>query len=488
VAALAGYFYRFEGKKTTNVVLPPRPVYPFVDCTDNDCNFPLTTGGRPSAETSVAVNPKDPKNIVASSNDLNTPSQDVWLHYYTTKDGGKTWIDGIVPGYRGGPPSTLTGMGTACDPALGFDMNDNVYLAGVGYNRHGVHTGRSNMIFVARSSNGGETFDQVTIVHTAWVSGRGQFNDKEWLAVDLNTGNVYVTWTIFTGNYAGQIVFSKSTNQGLTWSFPRKIADITGDINAQGSFVQVDKNSTIHVIWHDYTDDTIHYTRSKDEGSSWDPIRDIVKMTPNNSPLKNATYRVPDLPSMTIDNTDGPYGGSVYVTWTDNRTGDADAFMAFSRDWGDTWNDTYVRLNNDPLGNGADQFFPYLQVSEQGWVHAMFYDRRYDPNQTLIGVTYAVSVNGGLNFSINLNVTDTLFDGDLGGRSYWSEVTGDGSGFVGDYLGMGVTNDTAYLTWSDDRNAGPTDGNSDIYAAMVKFSGDNGSVNDTYNYLINYPP
>jgi hypothetical protein len=76
VAALAGYFYRFEGKKTTNEVLPPKPVYPFVDCTDNDCNFPLTTGGRPSAETSVAINPKDPKNIVASSNDLNNPSQD----------------------------------------------------------------------------------------------------------------------------------------------------------------------------------------------------------------------------------------------------------------------------------------------------------------------------------------------------------------------------------------------------------------------------
>ena len=486
IAFFSAYMVKFGPFKTKSTPQAEMPKYPYVDCATNNCNFPLTTGHRPSAETAVAVNPKDPNNIVASSNDLNNPDQDVWLHYYTTKDGGKTWSDGQVPGYRGGPPSALDGMGTSCDPALGFDMNNNVYLAGVGYNRHGHAVGRANLIFVARSSNGGGSFDQVTIVHTTWISGKIQFNDKEWLAVDLNNGNVYVVWTIFSGNYIGTIVLSRSTDHGLTWSLPNKIADINADLNAQGSYIAVDKNSIIHVVWRDFNDDTIHYTRSKDSGSTWETIRAIVKMKPPNSPLPNATYRVPTMPTLAIDETNGPYQGSVYVCWNENRSGDSDAYLAYSRDWGQTWNDTYVRVNNDTIGNGADQFFPAIAISDQGWVHVMFYDRRYDPNHTLLGVTYAVSVNGGQNFSINLNVTDTLFNGNYGGKSYWSEVNGDTTGFVGDYLGIGVNNDTAFLTWSDDRNASPTDGNSDIYACMVKFLGPDGSVNDTYNYLLKH--
>ncbi|MEM4729299.1 MAG: sialidase family protein [Thermoplasmata archaeon] len=477
--------YRFAPPEKAPPPPPAKPKYPFVDNVTNAYNFPLTTGPRPSAETHVAVNPRDPNNIVVASNDMNNPSQDVWLHYYTTKDGGKTWSDGRVPGYRGGPPSVLTGFGTACDPSLGFDMNNNVYLAGVGYNRHTyLHTGRANCIFVARSSNGGDSFDQVSIVHTS-MSNTLQFNDKEWLAVDLNNGNVYVTWTIFVGNVIGTIVFSRSTDQGRTWTPPKKLADVTADLNAQGSFVAVDRNSTIHVVWRDFSDDTIHYTRSRDYGDTWEPVRAIAQMDPPPSPLPNSTYRVPTMPVMAIDNSDGPYGGSIYLAWNDDRLGDSDVFLTYSRDLGDTWSESYVRVNNDEEGNGADQFFPAIAISEQGWVHLMFYDRRYDPNHTLLGVTYAVSVDGGQNFTINLNVSDTLFNGDYGGRAYWTELLPGGDvGFVGDYLGIGVNNRTAFLTWCDCRNATPDDGNSDIYAAMVVFAGPEGSVNDTYNYLL----
>ena len=472
-------------KPTVN---PERPVWPYIDNVTNEYNFPMSTGSRPSAETHVAVNPKDPDNMVASSNDMNNPSQDTWLHYYTTKDGGKSWGDGIVPGYRGGPPSVLTGFGTSCDPALDFDMNNNVYLAGVGYNRHiYLHSGRANCIFVARSANGGDSFDQVSIVHQSLFN-QLQFNDKEWLAVDKNNGNVYVTWTIFAGaELTGSIVFSRSTDQGRTWTLPNKLADMTADIAAQGSYIAVDQNSTIHVIWRDFSDNAIHYSRSRDSGDTWDTIRPIVEMVPNGNTLTNGTYRTPTMPVMVIDNTDGPFGGSIYVAWNDASTGDSDILLACSRDLGETWSDNYTRVNNDTVGNGADQFFPAITISDQGWIHLMFFDRRYDPDHTLIGVTYAVSVDGGLNFSINLNVSDTLFNGDYGGRAYWTELQPGGDvGFVGDYLGIGVNNHTALLTWCDCRNATPTDGNSDIYASLVVFSDAEGSVNDTYDFIKDY--
>ena len=471
-------------------VKPGRPVWPYIDNVTNEANFPMSTGARPSAETHVAVNPKDPQNMVASSNDMNNPSQDTWLHFYTTKDGGKSWGDGIVPGYRGGPPSVLTGFGTSCDPALGFDLNNNVYLAGVGYNRHTyVHTGRANCIFVARSSNGGDSFDQVSIVHQSLFN-QMQFNDKEWLAVDQKNGNVYVTWTIFAGaQLTGSIVFSRSTDQGRTWTLPNKIADITADIAAQGSYVAVDNNSTIHLVWRDFNDNTLHYTRSRDFGDSWDAIRPIVNIVPNGNTLPTGTYRTPTMPVLAVDNTGGPFDGSVYVTWNDLGSGDCDVLLAYSRDGGDTWSDNYTRVNNDTIGNGANQFFPAMVISEQGWLHLMFFDTRYDPQNVLLGVTYAVSVDGGLNFSINLNMSETLFNGDYGGRAYWTELLPGGDvGFVGDYLGIGVNNRTALLTWCDCRNATPTDGNSDIYASLIIFAEQNGSVNDTYEFMKKYGP
>jgi len=490
LAGLGVLFYQPPAPPQKPRGRPEMPLWPYIDNATNEENFPLTTGGRPSAETHAIVNPSDPKNVVVSSNDMNTNTQDTWLHYYTTKDGGKTWSDKLVPGYRGGPPSVLTGYGTSCDPALGFDNDNNVYLAGVAYNRHTyVHTGRANGIFVARSSDGGDSFDQVSMVHQSMFN-QIQFNDKEWLAVDPNSGNVYVTWTIFAGaELTGSIVFSRSTDNGQTWTLPDKLADTTADISAQGSYIAVDNNSTIHVVWRDFNDNTLHYTRSRDFGDNWEPIRPIVDIVPNGNTLPTGTFRTPTMPVLAVDNTGGPFDGSVYVTWNDLGTGDSDILLAYSRDGGDTWSENRTRVNNDTVGNGAYQFFPAMVISPQGWLHLMFYDTRYDPENKLLGVTYAVSVDGGQNFSINLNVSDTLFNGDYGGRAYWTELLPGGDvGFVGDYLGIAANNETAFLTWADCRNATPTDGNSDIYASMVVFSGPKGSVNDTYNYLNKYGP
>ena len=490
LAGLGVLFYQPPAPPQKPRGRPEMPLWPYIDNATNEENFPLTTGGRPSAETHAIVNPSDPKNVVVSSNDMNTNTQDTWLHYYTTKDGGKTWSDKLVPGYRGGPPSVLTGYGTSCDPALGFDNDNNVYLAGVAYNRHTyVHTGRANGIFVARSSDGGDSFDQVSMVHQSMFN-QIQFNDKEWLAVDPNSGNVYVTWTIFAGaELTGSIVFSRSTDNGQTWTLPDKLADTTADISAQGSYIAVDNNSTIHVVWRDFNDNTLHYTRSRDFGDNWEPIRPIVDIVPNGNTLPTGTFRTPTMPVLAVDNTGGPFDGSVYVTWNDLGTGDSDILLAYSRDGGDTWSENRTRVNNDTVGNGAYQFFPAMVISPQGWLHLMFYDTRYDPENKLLGVTYAVSVDGGQNFSINLNVSDTLFNGDYGGRAYWTELLPGGDvGFVGDYLGIAANNNTAFLTWADCRNAGADDGNSDIFASMVVFSGPKGSVNDTYDYLNKYGP
>lgn len=59
--------------------------------------------------------------------------------------------------------------------------------------------------------------------------------DKHWSAVDRRNNNLYVSWTQFdtygssNPKDSSNILFSKSTDAGATWSTPRKINKFAGD-------------------------------------------------------------------------------------------------------------------------------------------------------------------------------------------------------------------------------------------------------------------
>ena len=54
--------------------------------------------------------------------------------------------------------------------------------------------------------------------------------------------------------------------------------------------------------------------------------------------------------------------GTLFVTWSDFRNGDVDVFCAVSTDHGKKWSRA-VRVNDDPVHDGNDQFFQWLA----GW-------------------------------------------------------------------------------------------------------------------------
>jgi hypothetical protein len=431
-------------------------------------NYPASSGDRDNNEPTVAVNPLDPDNIVAGANDYNTPDGAPWCGFYTSHDGGKNWTEDLIPGYPGDDQTTeLTGFQAAGDPVLAVDANGNFYMAGICFKRSnnplnpigfGYNIGRSNGIFVAKSTNGGDTFSQVSVVFTALQS-LITFHDKEWLTVDPNNGYVYVCWSMFNVLAISQLVFSRSTDGGQSWSRPIIVTEYeSAEMGIQGSAIVVDTDGGIHITWIDFNTNAVRYAYSSDYGDSFSNPRSIAPIRPIPSSLENGNYRTPTMTMLAIDNWNSQYSGSLYCTWADYTEGDADVYLAFSHDRGASW-DGPVRVNNDTVGNGIDQFFPAVAVSEDGLVHVTFYDRRNDRNNTLLEYWWGLSFDGGETFPINLPISDANFNGD---HSRDGDVD-----FIGDYTGVVATNVSINAVWCDMREGSDTDGDSEIYFVRV---------------------
>jgi hypothetical protein len=95
-----------------------------------------------------------------------------------------------------------------------------------------------------------------------------------------------------------------------------------------------------------------------------------------------------------VDN--GPlFPGMVYVAWSDFTNGDADIFFSVSGDGGLTWL-APVRVNQDPLANGLDQWAPHMVVNAAtGAIQVTYFDRRLDPGNVMIQTWRSTSMTGG---------------------------------------------------------------------------------------------
>jgi hypothetical protein len=136
-------------------------------------NYPVTSGDLDNNEPSLAINPMDHNNIVAGSNDYNTPQGDAWPGFYTSHDGGQTWVEDLIPGYPGdSSTSQLSGFRGGGDPVIVASNDGTFYYAGIAFKRSvnplnpigfGINLGLANCVFVARSDDGGNSFDPVIV-------------------------------------------------------------------------------------------------------------------------------------------------------------------------------------------------------------------------------------------------------------------------------------------------------------------------------------
>ncbi len=190
--------------------------------------------------------------------------------------------------------------------------------------------------------------------------------DKEWGTIDRNNGNIYVTWTQFDDygssnpNHRTNIMFSKSTDSGATWSPAKRINEVDGDCIDSGNTVEgavptVGPNGEIYVSWAGPLG--IVFDKSYDEGETWLDNDIFVSDFPGGWAFDiPGIYRCNGMPVTVCDVSGGPNHGTIYINWSDQRNGidDTDVWLVKSTDGGETWSER-KRVNDDPPGK--QQFF-----------------------------------------------------------------------------------------------------------------------------------
>lgn len=354
------------------------------------------------AETSIAINPKDAKNVVAGW----ISSGDHTCGYGVSFDGGASWTTGVVPGIQLQSGGSFD-RGT--DPSVVFDPNGNAYFTCLAFNLFPPGTGSPGTMYVSKSTNGGASWGSPVAALTGVQL--NQFQDHQFITANPVTGAIYLSLTQFTSFGKPQILFLQTTDGNQTWSDPVRINDYAGNATFQDSFTAVGSDpATIYLTFGAFANaglsnwNRIYIAKSTDGGASFAKQQLLGEITPLPDPLPNASWRSDNNLFVAVDRATN----QIYVNYSDYNAGDADVRVMRVTDRGTRFSvDGITRVNDD--GAGSDQFFPFVTVAPGGRVDVCFQDRRYSPGNALIYTTCAFSSDKGLTFA-NKQVTTQGFD------------------------------------------------------------------------------
>lgn len=471
-------------------------------CHGDACNFQATVepATRQANELTIAVNPTDPLNLIASGKDY-TPEYAgdcVWDGLYVTHDGGRTWSNQNVPGSNwkrlsgdlDEPVNEFSRYWCATDPVVAFGPDGTAYWSVMPYQcdrLSGSKTGRGvlpdgglndwfwtcSSMYVLVSEDGGDTWPIVREV----AFGPRLEHDKQWISVSP-TGKVLLCWDrdpsyqltggVPGGNPAEQLTpggvmtCATSDDKGRTWT---DAVDAnpgwTGflpwvDWDADGRAWMAALNGADVLVSH--SDDGLAWSDPVTVGSYIDPPPGGEYGWPV---VRGSDFRIFALPSLAVDRTDGPNAGTVYVAWFDHSGGDGEVLLTASRDGGATWSQP-KRVHDDDPALAFDQFMPAVAVGPDGTLDVTWYDRRDDPDNHLFALYHTYSLDGGRTFAENLRVTEVLVDEQFSHHQ-------NGMVFMGDYIDLDASDGHAHAVWVDTRN-----GKADAFVATIARPSANG--------------
>lgn len=217
--------------------------------------------------------------------------------------------------------------------------------------------GQGDLISVARSSDGGETFDQPSLLTGAGKLALGMHRGPR-IAVTSDAVLVAAVAGAKGGGADGDVLLYRSTDRGITWRASVAINDVPGSAREGLHAIAASRTGLVVVAWLDLRDKgtRIYAAVSRDHGATW-AADALVYASPSGTVCECCH------PSLAIG-----ADGQVAIMFRNSLSGNRDMYVAESKN-GVTF--TSARklgtnswaLNACPMDGGALSFGPDGVVS-----------------------------------------------------------------------------------------------------------------------------
>jgi hypothetical protein len=385
-------------------------------------NIKLDEGGPDNyaCEPAIAINLKNPLNIVAAS---------VKNNMYVTFDGGKTWDK----------QKMNSPFGVYGDPVLVADHKGTFYYfhlsdpTGEGWKNEKS----MEAIICQVSVDGGRTWDGGNPI--GYNPPKDQ--DKPWASVD-GKGNVYVSWTQFDKYNSDDpecrsVILLSTSSNGKKWSKPVQISNNPGnclddDQTTEGAVPAISDDRKVYVAWSHNS--KIYLDRSFDGGGMWlSNDIEIAEQTGGWDMKIPGHNRSNGFPVLIADRSKTTSRGLIYIVWADQRNGEDDTDVWFMRSnaYGDYWT-TPLKIGGDK--KKTHQYMPWMTIDQTtGYLYILYYDRSdHEDHQTDVYLAY--STDAGTSFS-TVKISETSF-------------VPTESSFFGDYLNISAHKGVITPIWT----------------------------------------
>ena len=392
------------------------------------------------SENSIVVDPTNGNRLINSNNSTPQPSNGSvkGADWFETEDKGTTWAGSVE-----GPGGSNSG-----DPAAVINHNGRWF---VGYIDNA--SGQS----VSYTDNQGASWTISKVANKP--SGFGNMLDKNHLWVDISAssqykGNLYCAYTPFGGSNDSEIEVSRSITNGSTWEAGINVSSaVNAGSHCQGVNMKSGPDGEAYAAFAIYDswpsdEKAIGFAKSLDGGATWLPAtRAITNIKGIRTSGVSQNMRVNSFPCMTVDLSNGPNRGAIYIVWTNigvpgTNTGSAcDIYMIKSTNEGVSWS-APIKINTDN-STTKKHYFPWITCDQaNGTLSVVFYDNR-NCNSNEAEAWMAWSENGGATWQ-DMKVSDVTFTP--------SPIPNMAAQYMGDYLAIAAYGGTSYPTWTDTRS------------------------------------
>ncbi len=390
--------------------------------------------GDAANETSIAISPVNPDNIVIAWRHFEHPQiidhPKAGIAY--SQDGGLNWVF----------PSVIQQELNRTDPVVEVDSLGDFYY-------QSLRTSGGRVIDVFKSSDGGMSWQDP-------VSSFGINGDKNWIAIDrtkgVGHGHIYSFWVDSPQDLRH---FSRSIDQGMSFEEP---VDVDMPNNPVFGTMTVGAEGEVYIAGRSILSG--QQRPNEFPKLYFDPFR-LVKSTNARDALAPPTfvgqaldlggsaveYFFQEKPnrggqlsqlSVAVDHSQGATRGNVYVLSSVEPTDGIDPediHFIRSEDGGDTWS-APVRVNDDLPKADSWQWFSTMSVAENSRIDVVWYDTRNTEGYQISELFYTYSWDAGETWSKNIPVSQP-FDTHLG-NPLSSNKIGDYIGAVSDNSGVNV--------------------------------------------------